>query len=89
MGRMASFCSVHLYQPCISDSACSASSSDRPMRVKLLETRPDYIVKEKETIWLGDKPAAAALLAERLAEDYERIAIIGGAEVFRLVEASI
>ncbi|MAS08025.1 MAG: hypothetical protein CL534_25500 [Ahrensia sp.] len=56
---------------------------------KLLETRPDYIVKEKETIWLGDKPAAAALLAERLAEDYERIAIIGGAEVFRLVEASI
>ncbi|WP_370318663.1 ArnT family glycosyltransferase [Oricola sp.] len=54
----------------------------------LLATRPDYIVKEAETTWLEDKPAAASLLAGRLAEDYERIAIVGKAEVFRLVDAS-
>lgn len=53
---------------------------------KLLATRPDYIVKEKETDWLEDKPAATRLLDERLTSAYQRIATIGDAEVFRLVD---
>lgn len=55
---------------------------------KLLATRPDYIVKDAETLWLADTPAAASLLAGRLAKDYERIAIIENVEIFRLVDAS-
>lgn len=55
---------------------------------ELLDMKPDYIVRETETVWLEDKPAAARLLEERLTSAYGRIATIGDAEVFRLVDTS-